>query len=357
MPPNDEGEGDDQIVQILAGEYNSFFLKDNGDLYAVGENSSGQLGNNSTEDITTPTKIMSDVKEVASGIAHTLILKKDGTVWGVGSNHSGQFGDGTDFNSSLIPVKSKVENVKTISAGGSTSFFLTEDGKLWGTGRNDYGQLGIPDDIYNKKTPALISEDVSDVSNSGSHTLFLKTNGDTYKMGIDTLVEGVNEDEYTYKLVSHPYVIERDVRNIYANGLASMMIKNDNTLWVRGYNTRCFGLGPDAPIDVKKSTYVISDILQVSTGLFHSMVIKSDSTVWVTGLNFDGQLGIEDTTMRTNVFIASNFGKASLISAGDGYSLFVKDGKIWGVGDNSHHQLSPSEQQKFTEPVLIELED
>ncbi|MCL4640030.1 MAG: hypothetical protein QHC79_04115 [Pseudosphingobacterium sp.] len=354
--PGTEG-GKSRIVQVLAGEGNSFFLRDNGDLYAVGLNSDGQLGNNSIEDIIVPAKVMGDVKAIAAGTMHTVILKKDGTVWATGNNRSGQLGDSTN-TSSLTPIK-VMEDVKAISAGGISSFFVTMDGKMWGTGGNDYGQLGISDDIFNRKIPSLISEDVEAVSNSRFHTIFLKSNGEVYKMGLDTTLEGVNENEYTYKILSHPYVIENNVRDLHTNVLATMMIKNDNTIWVRGARGSGrlgLGLNPDAG-DARVSTYVISDVIEASLGLFHSLIIKSDSTIWMSGINNYGQLG-SDMPERSDVFISSEkIGKVSMISAGLGHSIFVKDEKIWGLGDNSNHQISPSDTQSFSEPVLIELNE
>jgi alpha-tubulin suppressor-like RCC1 family protein len=354
IPAKNNNHNNNKIIQILAGAGNSFFLKHNGDLYAVGKNSSGQLGNNTIVDIAMPTKIMSDVKAIAGGYDHAVILKNDGSAWSVGSNNVGQLGNNTNI-SSLVPIK-VMEHVKAISAGGSSSFFVTDSGKMWATGANEYGQLGIPEDIFNKKVPVLISEDVKDVSNSRFHTIFLKNNGDVYKMGIDTTLDGVEENYHTYRRLSHPYVIEHSVRSLNTSTLATMMIKTDNTLWVRGsYSNGALGLGPNYN-DTKVSTQVISNVLNASLALFHCLVMKSDSTIWISGKNNFGQFGSANP-VSTNVFIASEIGKVSMISAGTTHSIFVKDGKIWGAGDNSTHQISPNAEQTITQPVLIELPD
>lgn len=59
-----------------------------------------------------------------------------------GGNSSGQLGDGTTANSST-PVKvGGLTGVTAISAGNNDSIAIKSDGTVWAWGWNWYGQLG-----------------------------------------------------------------------------------------------------------------------------------------------------------------------------------------------------------------------
>ncbi len=94
---------------------------------------------------------MTDVAQVSAGGNHTMILKKNGELWAVGSNQYGQLGDGTT-NQRLTPVAVKtaagrpMTNVTYVSAGNEHSMIVKKGGTLWAVGRNHKGQLGNGDD-------------------------------------------------------------------------------------------------------------------------------------------------------------------------------------------------------------------
>src|SRR5262249_1737164 len=67
-----------------------------------GENSFGQLGNNSTINSARPVQVMSleaGVTGIAAGRAHTCAIDDHGAAWCWGSNTAGQLGNGTILNS------------------------------------------------------------------------------------------------------------------------------------------------------------------------------------------------------------------------------------------------------------------
>ena len=118
------------VVAVSAYRH-SLFIDANGSLWAMGENGSGQLGDGSHLDRSTPVKVVDDsVSAIAAGEAHSLFLKTDGSLWAMGLNSSGQLGDGTTTTRST-PVKVVDGNVTAIAAGFSHSLFLKKDGSLW----------------------------------------------------------------------------------------------------------------------------------------------------------------------------------------------------------------------------------
>src|SRR5450432_1472428 len=73
------------------------------------------------------------VTKIAAGGYHSLLLKNDGSLWAMGDNRSGELGDGTHNNTNL-PEQIVVSNVTAIAAGGGHSLFLKSDGSVWGMG-------------------------------------------------------------------------------------------------------------------------------------------------------------------------------------------------------------------------------
>lgn len=87
-------------IVAVAASSQSLFLKSNGTVWACGDNTNGQLGDGTTTQKTTPIQITSlsgiDAISVSNGgFNHSLFLKNNGTVWACGDNAKGQLGDGT----------------------------------------------------------------------------------------------------------------------------------------------------------------------------------------------------------------------------------------------------------------------
>jgi alpha-tubulin suppressor-like RCC1 family protein len=88
------------VVAIAAGESHSLFLKTDGSLWGMGDGSSGQLGiiNVPLYGPIFPTQIVaSNVVAIAAGVAHSLFVLNDGSLWVMGSDSSGQLGDGRSY--------------------------------------------------------------------------------------------------------------------------------------------------------------------------------------------------------------------------------------------------------------------
>ncbi len=92
---------------LVAGTYDSFALKENGTLYGWGANGYGGLGLGDTVQHDTPTQVGSDTdwSSVAAGQTilggHTLALKEDGRLFAWGDNEYGELG----VTSLLVPNK------------------------------------------------------------------------------------------------------------------------------------------------------------------------------------------------------------------------------------------------------------
>jgi alpha-tubulin suppressor-like RCC1 family protein len=118
-------------------------LKSDGTVWGWGDNTGGQLGDDSQVSRPNPAKVsgFTDVVAISGEGYYTLALKSDGTVWSWGTNSGGSLGDGSVTNK-LIPVQ--VSGLTGVIAVDATSFSiaLKSDGTVWTWGKNTYGQLG-----------------------------------------------------------------------------------------------------------------------------------------------------------------------------------------------------------------------
>ncbi len=142
------------VIAVSAGELHTVAVTADGIVYAWGENSSGQLGLMDTTDRLAPTPIpgliadRADIRNISTGANHTLALGEDGRLWAWGDNTFGQLGIGLFGSYSIRPQRvmsgdgGYLENIVAISAGNGFSLALTVDGALYAWGANDRGQLG-----------------------------------------------------------------------------------------------------------------------------------------------------------------------------------------------------------------------
>src|SRR5262249_8094691 len=144
-------------------------LKGDGTVYAFGTNSSGQLGDGTTTNrsVATPVKgpggagLLSNIIAIAAGDYHTVALRNDGTVWAWGNNGLGQLGDDT-FTGRQTPVQVKglngvgfLTNIVAIAAGTSHTLAIRRDGAVFAWGYNSSSQLGDGTQS-NRKTPVMM---------------------------------------------------------------------------------------------------------------------------------------------------------------------------------------------------------
>ena len=133
------------VASIAVGDFHKCALSIAGGVKCWGVNSSGQLGDNSTTQRTSPVDVFglsSGVQALTAGQSHTCALTTAGGVKCWGSNSHGRLGDGST-TMRLIPVDvGLASTVSAIVAGKSHTCALTTSGgvKCWGS--NFQGELG-----------------------------------------------------------------------------------------------------------------------------------------------------------------------------------------------------------------------
>lgn len=86
---------------------------------------------------------MNNVSDFSVGELFTVVLRNDGTVWATGDNSNGQFGNGIFTASEFFTQITSLGNDNVaITSGLHFIAVLKSDGSIWTAGNNDYGQLG-----------------------------------------------------------------------------------------------------------------------------------------------------------------------------------------------------------------------
>ncbi|CAD7081549.1 unnamed protein product [Hermetia illucens] len=183
------------IVQIASGHNHCLALSNNGQLFAWGLNSYGQLGIGSTsEKVMRPTEVKSlagiPIAFIACGANHSFVISKSGAVFGWGKNSCGQLGlNDEQFRSYPTQLKTlRSLGVRYISCGDDFSVFLTVDGGVFTCGSGTYGQLGhgiASNEILPRMVLELMGSTITQISCGSRHTLALvASRGRVYGFGL-----------------------------------------------------------------------------------------------------------------------------------------------------------------------------
>jgi alpha-tubulin suppressor-like RCC1 family protein len=359
MPPISSTASSPLCVTVSAGVYNSLFTKSDGSLWAMGLNNYGQLGDGTYSQINAPEKIASGVTSVACGSTydasgatqnHTLFVKSDGSLWAMGYDSSGELGDGTSGRTNT-PEQIVSSGVTAVAAGTHHSLFVKNDGSLWAMGLNSFGQCGISVPKTNQPV-RVVAAGVTAVAAAKAHSLFLKTDGSLWAMGVNTVGQ-LGDPSITVSTNQPDQIVSSNVIAIAAGTSFSLFLKNDGSVWAMGYNLKG-QLGDGTTNSVFQPERVVTNgVVAVSAGDSHSLFIKSDGSLWGMGDNSFGQLGlgITNNVLRPRLIVPNG---VTGVSAGYLHTLFVKsDGSLWGMGDDGASALGNSSGSTKVPQILL----
>jgi hypothetical protein len=285
-------------------------------------------------------------KSISAGYTHTLGLKQDGSLWAWGDNIRYGLGDSTRTDRVVPTLISRNNNWKTIIAGSSNSFALKNDGTLWAWGNNSYVDLGNSNNtIDDLKVPTQIgtANDWKTITRGVFHTFGIKNNGALWIWGNNW---GSQLGLGTLDNIGLPTQLGTDINWQSAKGgnLHTLAIKSNGTLWAWGNNNNGQignGTTADSPLPVQIGTETNWQSLECGTSF--SLALKTDGTLWGWGLNDQGQLGDGTSGLNNKQITRKQIGSANnwlTISAGQAHVIAIKkDGTLWSWGSNIKGQL------------------
>jgi alpha-tubulin suppressor-like RCC1 family protein len=302
------------VIFAVARGNSSFAITSDNKLYAWGCNHVGHLGDGTNVQKTTPTFIMDDVRYVDSNRFNTMLIKTDDSLWYIGGNYYWSH-SGDDVN----PPEKIAENVKKAvfdgtrppmldGRGASTFAVLYNDGRLVSYARtHDTNEMFVAD-FYEL-------HDIIDISGGvGQQVFALDKNGNVVGQGANGFIGGAlgmgvlgttgsdneSNDFWFYDFVP----VASNVKSLLHG---SMLIKNDNTLYVWGNMVESYmvknSLGVSWGGGVSNFDFIVygptpvpllQNIVSAETGI----AVDKDGNVYTWGQNFHGQLGTGDSENR-----------------------------------------------------------
>ena len=183
------------VTAVAAGDFFSLVATSTGEVYSVGYNGDGELGDGTTKARTTPVKVQgfpvgTVVTALAAGAQGSFALTSTGAVYGWGNNDLGEIGDGTTtVRLTATPVTfPEGTTITAIAAGAFHTVALTSSGQVYAWGAGGDGELGTGDGA-SSSLPVLVhfaqGVVVTAISSSYYATAALTSDGQVYSWGSD----------------------------------------------------------------------------------------------------------------------------------------------------------------------------
>ncbi|WP_411553150.1 invasin domain 3-containing protein [Paenibacillus lautus] len=349
------------IKGIGAGYLHSLLIAGDGTVWTMGDNSTGALGNGTTDKAFRPVPVtkfdgtpLGNAKFVTGGGYFSVALLNDGTVWAWGRGAYGKLGNGTSADQyRAVQVTETgggpLTNVRSIAAAFDHVLAVKEDGSAWGWGSNssstltDYHDISNPRAVRIKASSGSYLNDVKAIGAGDYHSVALLNDGTVWAWGyggFGALGNGSTADsDYPVQVIDSAGQPLTGIADIQGNRLGGMALKGDGTVWAWGYNEN-FNLGnpgltsSNTAIQVQQAgSLPLTNVVRISGGGRLSMALKSDGTLWWWGMQ------------NRNLQVATKLlGDVGQMAAGDNHALVIKtDGTVWGAGWTSRGELGISD--------------
>ena len=346
---------------------------DPGSYFTWGNNNMGQLGQNTTDDISSPVQVpgsWNGLFSSAGGEGTSGGVKTDGTLWTWGFNGFGQGGRNDRVHrSSPVQVGTDTNwGIGGLKTGNYWSMATKTNGTLWTWGRNGEGWLGH-NKLDNASSPTQVGTDTTwstgqdKCAGDNGNCLAIKTDGTLWSWGAqDTGALGHNNNTNR----SSPMQVGTNTTwsTVTTCVNSTLAIKTDGTLWAWGVNERGElgqNQGPGGPYGESRSSPT-----QVGTETTWTQIracgggaiwgLKTNGTLWSWGYNSFGFTGQNDTVLHSSPCQIGTDTNWQSVRGGSGAlaKCTKTDGTLWLWGRNDFGGAIPGgEAFDFSSPVQV----
>ena len=360
------GSASNWTSKISASATHTVAINSNGELWAWGSNTGGQIGQgNTTSPLSSPTRIGSanNWVECSAGSGITFAINSSGQLWACGVNTSGQLGRGntTSPQTSLVQIGTDTNWSKIYASPQSTHVHaIRTNGTLWGWGINNGGQLGIGNTTSPQTSPVQVGTDTNwqSVSPGNGFVVAKRTTGALWIWGNNT--NGELGRGNTTSPQTSPIQVGSDTNwaNYSAGSFWTIAIKNNGEMWSWGTNSS----GVSGQNTLTGNTLTPTRIgtgtnwSKVSGGSASTVALTTTNELWSWGQNSNGRSAIL-IDYPNLFFVEHNIGKIAKISQGNSsyFLALTTTGQLWGWGSNTVGQLGQGNATvpTYSRPVRI----
>jgi alpha-tubulin suppressor-like RCC1 family protein len=367
-------------VSITAGGTHTCALLNTGAVNCWGNNSVGQLGNNSTADSLVPVGVdpftvgSASAVSIAAGVDHTCAVLNTGAVNCWGNNSDGQLGNGNTNNSSAPVAVNAFTDVTgtavSITAGNLHTCAVLNTGAVNCWGDNSYGQLGNGNTTSSSAPVAVnaFTDGATAVSITAGafHTCAVLNTGAVNCWGYNSFggLGNNTTNNSSAPVAVNAFTGGATAVSITAGGFHTCAVLNTGAVNCWGNNG--FGrLGngnttsSSVPVAVAAFTDVTGTAVSITAGFFHTCAVLNTGAVNCWGYNSDGQLGNGNNTDSSAPVAVATFtdvtGTAVSITAGDSHTCaLLNTGAVNCWGYNSDGQLGNNTTNNSSAPVAVD---
>lgn len=342
---------DKNVSKISISANHGCLINSSGAIKCWGQNSFGQLGNGSTNYVTsaqnsTDVSLSSKAISIATGNSFSCALLDTGAVQCWGLNSGGQLGDGSTTNRTS-PVTSVASGVLTLGVGYAHACVLLNTGGVRCWGNNAYGSIG--DGTFVNKTTATnatgLTTGVASLAVGGWHNCVIMNAGTVRCWGYNgegELADGTLINRTTSVLATG---LSGTPASIYSGGGFSCALYASGTVQCWGNNN--YGQLGDGTTTVRTTATlavnVPSNIKYLSSGYYHNCAHLTDGTVSCWGSNQNNELATGSasnppysTTPSTVVGLSMGVSELNCSPSTAVCAVVLNNGgaKVWGLASS-----------------------
>ena len=364
----------DTSKRMYINKFSLYAITENGELYAWGDNSDGQLGIGNTDNQTKPVKVTGITGKIKQLITlkydgealldyfSVYALTEDGSLYAWGNNSDGQLGIGnTDNQTKPVKVTAITDKIKELIVPepylfSSILIAITEDNSLYTWGYNRYGELGIGSNEHEVYIPTKVNlpGKIKEIMHNSDSVYTILEDGSLYAWGYNYNGQlGVGDE--VNRNIPAKVDLPGKIKELIADSDSVYAMLEDGSLyaWGDNYNGQ---LGVGDEMDRNTPTKVnlpskIKELMLLDIGYGSLYAILEDGSLYEWGYNFSGELGVGSENEYVNTPTKVNLPGTikELITGAFSFYAILEDGTLyaWGVNYNGHLGIGSGSENEY----------